>query len=77
MVVTQDGPGPRCAGQDADVLRCWRGTFASPAVLGPSETWASIRIEASGDSEAGTHVQHPHWQPHGPLQSQSSEGATV
>ena len=29
-VSTQDGPGPRCEGQDADVLRCWRGTLPLP-----------------------------------------------
>jgi hypothetical protein len=57
------------------VLRCWRGTFASPAVLGPSEAEASLRGEASGDSDM--HVQHPHGQPHGPLQSQSLEEATT
>jgi hypothetical protein len=74
IVPAQDGPGPRCAGQDAGVLRCWSGTFASPAALGPSET-ASVPGAASGDSGGGTQVQQPHGQPHGPLQSQSLEGA--
>jgi hypothetical protein len=58
------------------VLRCWSGTVASPAVLGPSET-ASGPDAASGDSGGGTQVQQPHGQPHGPLQSQSLAGATT
>jgi hypothetical protein len=77
IVPAQDGPGPRCEGQDAGVLRCWRGTFASPEVLGPSEPGASMRVAASGGPDGDTHVQQPHGQPHGPLQSQSLDGATM